>query len=48
MQSPPGLELEMTFAARIEGPLGPSIGSLRRLTCADHARLNTSRAEAGY
>jgi hypothetical protein len=27
MRPPPGLEYEMTFAERIEGPLGPTIGS---------------------
>jgi Protein of unknown function (DUF3237) len=31
MRPPPGLEYEMTFAERIEGPLGPTIGSPPRM-----------------
>ncbi len=31
MRPPPGLEYEMTFAERIEGPLGPTIGSPSRM-----------------
>jgi Protein of unknown function (DUF3237) len=31
MRAPMGLEYEMTFAERIEGPLGPTIGSPSRL-----------------
>jgi hypothetical protein len=31
MTPPPGLEYEMTFAERIDGPLGPTIGSPARL-----------------
>jgi hypothetical protein len=44
MRPPPGLEYERTFTERIEGPLGPTIGSpCARLTCADDARPNTCR-----